>query len=262
MSGKFGGVVLLLLMSSYVSSAQSEHSTSFQHEKYFGYTLGFIQIKDAYNYGLVFNGGQPGFSFSQCWKDVKSLKGLNHEISIAITTSRRMIGASFRIRPLRYFNQKLVWESLSENGNQQKFFIGAYANWEYHYQLYPELQSGHPYWFSYLDIGPSVLYQIENDKHALQLSGFSSVLALCSRTEAGLHEYFYHTSFTDVVTDLHSNLSIGALGKRHMGFQAQWNKKKRERTRLFYRLEMYSYKEDPALNYVNHSIGIKKRLKK
>ncbi|MFY0644675.1 MAG: hypothetical protein JXR19_09450 [Bacteroidia bacterium] len=214
----------------------------------------FHQIKEAANYGLVNQGLNIDFGFKQIQKNSNYLKAFNSELAFGINYAKGL-GMNWTLTPVDLHFAKKI-ESL-------KGFLGAYTSFNYHFQLYPELQSGHLFWFTNHEMGLrySTTLHIKDKPYSVQVS--SSLLGFTSRPKLSLeHEtLFYDLSFKNIVKSQHSNLKLGLPHKfSHLNLEIQQIKEEKKWT-LGYEADFIWIGGNSHLKYLTHSINLNRRLR-
>lgn len=246
-------IILLSLVSNTRVKAQElivnkEHTLAFKTQ--------FFQIKDEFNYGLVFNGLNLVIGYEYSKTTAKGVFSYSPELGF---------GPSFKkgIGLLWYFKPIDVFYGFNLNKSKEKLFVlGAYFSTNYKWQIYPYLQSGHFFWFSSLEIGPKASYQFAiKDKH-FKVNFSNSVLGWNSRPTPATETYFYSFKLSDFYTEAHSNLSFGSYNLfNHTQFGIELLRPNKNMN-FGYEFEYYGYYENPTLSYVNHSLNLKWKLGK
>ncbi|MCP5064335.1 MAG: hypothetical protein GY936_17990 [Ignavibacteriae bacterium] len=217
----------------------------------------FFQIKEAANYGLVFNGINLMLGYEYLNKREKSMHSYNADFGFGAGFNK---GVSFNwhLKPVDLYYGWSV--SLSEN---TKFYIGPYFSTNYYYQLYPELQSGHSFWFTFIDAGPKIVFEFPIKSKTVVVSFANSIVGLGSRPvlPANSESHFYTLNFGDWVKNLHSNFEFGSFNLlNHTTLSIEVPDISEGGLSLAYEFEYFGYFETPTLNYSTHSINIKFNL--
>ena len=141
-----------------------------------------------------------------------------------------------------------------------KVTLGPYISGYYLWQLYPELQSGHMFWFSSYELGPRVLFSTPLKGRILNISLAASLAGLNSRPERTNEEYYYSLTFADFAGNPHSNMSLGSINVfNHINLTVEWTIPEKRFT-IGYAFEYMGYREYPAFRYSLHSLNMKWRI--
>lgn len=241
-------IVLLLSLFSLVLKAQDTlkfkgHFVSLKTQ--------FFQIKDAFNYGLVYSGInlKGGYSFVVCTK--KSTFTYNPDLAFGVNFNKG-VAMAWHFKPIDLF---YGWKVNKEKS--KPLTIGPYFAANYNWQLYPYLQSGHMFWFTSIEIGPRIIITKFIKSKLLRLTFSNSVVGWTSRPEAGTETYFYSLKFSDFFNNAHSNMMFGSFDLfNHTNFEIEMINIKGKRLSFAYEFEYFGYYNDPKISYMAHSINL------
>jgi hypothetical protein len=223
-----------------------QHSISFKSS--------FIQIKDEFNYGLVNNGLDLAGEYSL------TLSGERYTIAYKAglgfgANYKQGLGLAWSFKPVDvYYGFRL------NNSPSVPVTLGPYLAGYYMLQLYPELQSGHMFWFSSYELGPRLLVSQPLKGRILHTSVSSSMASLNSRPEVRTEEYYYSLTFADFVRNPHSNMIFGFLNVfNHTQFILELAAPDKKGS-IGYEFNYMGYLNAPTFKYVSHSIILKWKI--
>jgi len=250
-------LIILSLFSVFIIKAYSQDASSLKSST-LNIKTQFLQIKDQANYGLVFNGPHLLFDYEFLRQSEKSTIKLESGLGFGAAFGRGIASINFSLKPihLSYF-----WPI--KLGTDNILWFGAYGSFNYRFHLYPELHSGHSYWFSLFDFGPTLLYEAEiiNKKFKFEIA--SSSFGFISRPVFEPEPYFYDLQFTDVVNKLNSNLSFGSTNKfSHTKFEISLLNPGKRLLSMSYIFEMNSYYDAPKVTYLTQTVSFNLKLGK
>ena len=149
------------------------------------------------------------------------------------------------------------------NDIPRPLFVGAYLATNYNWQLYPELQSGHMFWWSSIELGPKLFYNLPIKDKLLKMSFSTSLLGWTSRPEPSNETHFYSLKFSDFVKNPHSNLTFGTSSRfNHTHIEIEMQNKAPKKFSIAYAFEYFGYYEAPEISQITHSIHLKWRVGK
>lgn len=133
-----------------------------------------------------------------------------------------------------------------------------YGATNYRWQLYPESQSGHMFWFTTLELGPGfTIVPPLRGKRTLRIKVTSSLLGWTSRPTYSVEKYFYSLTFNDFISNAHQDLMFGAIGNFvHANIKARLTNENRKRLSLAYELDYVGYYQTPRVHIINHSLNL------
>jgi len=226
-------------------------------EHFVSYKTQFFQIKDAFNYGLVYSGVNLKGAYSFVLTTEKTTFSYNPDLAFGFNFNKG-IAMAWHFKPVDLF---YGW-----NANKTKtkpFIIGPYFATNYNWQLYPYLQSGHMLWFSSLEIGPRILFSTPIKNKLFKFTFSNSLAGWASRPEPGTETYFYSLKFSDFFNNAHSNLMFGSFDLfNHTSLEIEMKNTSGKRLSFAYEFEYFGYYNDPRLSYIAHSINLNWRVGK
>lgn len=231
------------------SLKQTNHSATLKTQ--------FSQIKDAFNYGLVFTGLNVVGEYSLEKTTEKVTIIYNPEFSFGANFNKG-VGVACGINPIDFF--------IGRNINKSKlkpFLLGAYFLTDYNWQLYPYLQGGQMFWFTSIEAGPQIIFAIPIKQQKVKIRFSNSLAGLTSRPKPATEQYFYSLKFSDFITNANSNFEMGyynLFNHTKLEFELLCNPNKK--LSLAYEFEYFGYYKAPRLIYISHSLNLKWKLGK
>ncbi|MFT5168037.1 MAG: hypothetical protein ACI8P3_003276 [Saprospiraceae bacterium] len=129
--------------------------------------------------------------------------------------------------------------------------LGPYFSANYRWQLYPELQSGHMFWFTSLEIGPRLMLILPYKTRKFNIVFTNSFAGLISRPTPPTEKYFYSLTIADFIENAHRDLEFGFNNKfNHTNLEIKALHTKGKKLSLAYEFEYFSYYQNPTLNYL------------
>lgn len=217
----------------------------------------FQQIKDNFNYGLVFSGINLVGKYSLEKSFEKSTFIYSPELGLGVNYNKEL-GFSLGFVPLDlYYGLKV------KNSIAGPLTIGGYITTDYNWQFYPDLQSGHMFWFTSIEIGPQILFTLPVKDRKIEIILSNSLAGYTSRPDPGTETYFYSLRFSDFISNVHSNLQFGSFNKfNHTNIVAKLQPSRNKRLFLAYEFEYFGYYNNPKLNYLSHSLNLNWKIGK
>jgi len=224
-----------------------EHTISFKP--------GFHQIKEEFNYGLVNNGLFLAGAYALFLPSGNNCFVYEAELGFGVNY-RQGLGMMWTLKPL-----DLYYGFRINDDPNLSVALGPYLAGYYMWQLYPELQSGHMFWFSSYEIGPKIMISLPVKSRTLHFSFSNSVASLNSRPVLGIEQYFYSLTFSDFVANPHSNMKFGSMNVfNHIDVKLDWSDPDK-RFSLGYEFEYLGYLNAPTFAYMSHSLFMRWELR-
>lgn len=215
------------------------------------FSTGFSQVKEAANFGLVFNG--PAFNFGMKWdrRNEKRMITYGYESGVGIPFSHNIPALDIYLKPID------IAYMFRFPGLNNRFCLGPDLKVEYYYTLYPQLQSGFDYWFTNFSLGLKAHYAFHIQNSAFQIALSSSLAGFISRQPDYRDPYFFDIGFKYAVRDLHHNLVFGSFEKYNTtDLEILWKPFAESRFTFGYVFRYAGYYQAPEFKKVSHSIKI------
>jgi len=239
-------VVILMFSSNSIAQDSLKHNTHSLTLK-----TEFFQIKDGFNYGLVFN----GLSLAGRYSFEKSMENTVFIYSPGLSFGacfNKGVGLWWGFVPIDIFYGYKIKKSITK-----PLVIGAYIATNYNWQLYPELQSGHMFWFTSIEIGPQFILTLPLKTRKIKFTFSNSLAGFTSRPEPATESYYYSLTFSDFITNAHSNLEFGSYNLfNHTNFEIELINNKKKRLSIAYEFEYFGYYKEPRLSFISHSLNL------
>jgi hypothetical protein len=168
---------------------------------------GFLQLKDDFNQGMVFNGPQINIQYQRHW-DFSTLElSYKPKIALGVPFSRGMMAVNINLVPINVSCLKTIFEI-----DKHRVKAGLNFATNYNYQSYPYLQNPHLFWFGKIGLSPCFEYQYKWNTSSIKMSLQNSILGFVSHTTRN-DPYFYSFKFTDFLIRPHENMKFGSFDK-------------------------------------------------
>ena len=201
-------VILCALLSNKVYS---------QNKNKIAISTGFLQIKDDFNQGMVFNGAMMNFQYRHSLYFSSVELQYKPKMAIGVPLSKGMMAVNINIAPVDISCLTPVY-----NSEQHLIKIGLNFATNYSYQSYPDLHAGRLFWFGEIGFSPVMQYKYRWSKSIIGINLQNSILGFASRPTS-YNPYFYSLKFTDFLTNPHKNMQFGSLNKyNHTDLQIEY----------------------------------------
>lgn len=247
-------IFIVCLLFATILNAQTGKS---QKEHFLTLKIEFFQIKEAANYGLVFNGLNLVVDYDLVIINENTIFQYSPEFGFGANFNNG-IGLSWEFKPIDLYYGFQIFEE-----SNYDFFVGPYASINYQFQLYPELQSGHNYWFSFVDLGPKIIAKVNLLDIPLRVSFSNSIAGLGSRPKVNpqSESHFYSLNFFDWLSDMNSNFEFGSFNLlNHSNLEIEFISILKDGLSIEYEFEYYGYFNNPKLDYISHGINLRWNL--
>lgn len=216
----------------------------------------FFQVKDAFNYGLVYSGFNLAIGYEYEEKSENAL--WNYSANMAFGPDfGKGIGLNWQFQPFNLFY------GFNVSGSSWQLYLGPYISANYIWDIYPFLQSGHLYWCSTYEIGPRIITSFPGRFNGLSASFSAMSFGLTSRPKPATESYFYSMTIGDFITNAHSDMKFGSLDLfDHFILGLEYTNPKANRFSIGYVTDFINYTTSPAFKYLTHTINFKWKIGK
>ena len=169
---------------------------------------GFLQIKDRFNQGMVYNGTQIGFRYGRNWHFENWELRYRPEIAFGVSLNRQMVGVNINFVPIDFTGLVPIF-----NNGQHNVKAGLGFATNYNYQIYPnQHNSARLFWHSDIGFALCAEYSFQWQQRRITVFFQNSVAGFVSRTESVSH-YFYSFGLAYFFTQPHTNMQFGSFDK-------------------------------------------------
>jgi hypothetical protein len=167
--------------------------------------LGFLQLKDGLNLGMVFNGAQLEYRYGVQW-DIK-----NHEVryqprlGAGVGFNREMMNAQIHIAPVNVNWTMPVYEQ-----NVHILKVGANFITDYNYQSYYLLHDAPLFWTTEIGFSPAIQYNFQRNNKRINICLQNSLIGFTSHRQ-GYDPYFWMFTAKDFLVKPHTDLKFGSF---------------------------------------------------
>lgn len=212
----------------------------------------FTQVKDDFNYGLVFRGMDITLGYAFIKSSDQAM--ITYQGSFAFGKNYNSgVGEYWSIKPLdSYYGYR------TRISRKKSLYAGPFIALQYRWHFYPDLQSGHMFWFTTMEAGPRLIFEMPCKSGNIRITLSNSLAGWASRPVPMTETTFYSLKFREFADNGNSNLRFGSFNRfNHTEFEAGLARKKGKRSSLSYVFEYLGYYCEPAIIMINHSIQIK-----
>jgi len=173
--------------------------------------LGFLQLKDQNNLGMVFNGLQLEYRYGLHWviNDHEILYQPKLGAGIAIKkepgTDEIMKALKLHVAPVN-----VTWTMPFYERGGHSIRGGANFIMDYNYHKYDDLHDGPVFWNTEIGLSPVIKYGYQwNEKH-INIGLQNSLVGFTSHRQ-GYDAYYWLSTWKDDIVDPHKNLKFGSF---------------------------------------------------
>lgn len=216
---------------------------------YLGFDVGFNQIKEGQNYGVVFSGLNVGLDYQFEWRPKKHLFTYAFYTSFAPSYG---IGIGINWR-LKFFDLNYAYDLLKSE--KFRFYLGAGLQSDLNWQLYPELQSGHMLWNASYDFSSLLKFDFPIKEQKFSCSFKFVWLGVLSRPDESVEVHSYSLKFSDFFSNAYKNMKFSHFLNYHkFQFDLAWNRVKGKNFSFGYRFEYIGNNEVYAFQMIQHTM--------
>ena len=177
----------------------------------------FLQIKDDFNQGMVFNGAMMNFQYQHSLSFSSVELQYKPKIAIGMPFDKGMMAININFAPVDISCFTPVY-----NSEQHLIKVGLNFATNYSYQSYPDLHAGHLFWFGEIGFSPVMHYKYRWAESVIGINLQNSILGFVSRP-TNYNPYFYSLKFGDFLMNPHKNMQFGSFNKyNHTNLQIEY----------------------------------------
>lgn len=217
---------------------------------YAGIKVKFEQLKDQFNYGLVYSGGGIEIQYLFQRSSDKDLLQYHGSFGMGLNSNKGM-GVNITLIPCDLF----YGHKLRKDKNSTTYLGGYFLDY-FNWQLYPDVQSGHLFWFSSLEIGPQVIHRVHLRSSQLSISLANSFTGFLSRPVPSTETTYYSLKLSNFIKKARSHMTPGSF-ESFNHTRLRFDLQSKNNRRIFsYGFNYFGYFKNPDLNYIEHSLSI------
>ena len=175
---------------------------------FFSLSTSYLELKDDFNYGLVFRGPDIGIEFGHNNVNEKYYFEFSSRLEGGGKTTIGTWGFRWYISPI---NARYLWKVTESDGFN--LYVGPSTRVNYNIQTYPDLHAGPIIWMSNYDLGVSVNSFFSLGNKLLEVRLNTNLFGWHSRPSEDRDPYFYESGFGDNFSQLHEKLNPGGLSE-------------------------------------------------
>ena len=192
---------LFLLINPLYSQIKQSHS----------FVVGFLQLKDKLDLGMVFNGIQLEYRYGLHW----NING--HEIiyepklGAGIAFSRYSIPGNVLERSQIHFSPvNVTWTMPAYDQNGHTIRAGVNFITDYNYLYCEDLHDSPLFWTCEIGLSPVMQYSYQWDNKRISAAVRNSIFGFTSHTQR-YDPYFWQSTWKDILVKPHKELKIGSF---------------------------------------------------
>jgi hypothetical protein len=211
--------------------------------------LSFLQMKDEFNIGMVFNGIQLKYIYGITWETGGSEITYQPSLDFGIAWTREMTAYKIGVSIVN-----VTWYMPIYQNDGHMLRAGAHFAGNYNYQLYPDLHGGHLFWASEIGLSPVLKYQYQFNNSRIAGTLQNSLLGFVSHTEHN-EPYFYSFKASDFFIRPHTNMEFGSFNNyNHTKLSLEFTPNIEKIHSFLYEFDYLGIWYDTKYQQINHSL--------
>ena len=167
--------------------------------------IGFLQLKDELNLGMVFTGVQLEYRYGLHWNINDHEILYQPKFGLGVAFNRGMTGAQVHIAPIN-----VTWNMPFYEQNGHTIRGGVNFSADYNYQAYPFLQDAHLFWTSEIGFSPVINYSYQWDNRRINANLQNSLFGFTSHIQK-YDPHYYSLTAKDFFVKPHEDLKLGSF---------------------------------------------------
>jgi hypothetical protein len=216
-------------------------------------STGFLQIKDDFNQGMVYNGPMVNVQYQGLWDFSIFELSYKPKIALGVPFNRGMLAVNINFVPVDLTGLKAVY-----NSERHLIKIGLNFATNYSYQSYPDFQNAHLFWFGEIGFSPVLEYEYKCSTRSIGINLQNSLFGFVSRTK-DYNPYFYSFAISDFATSPHKNMQFGGFDKyNHTNLQIEFRPNALKASRFIFGFEYINAHFNTYFQSLNYYLQWKK----
>ena len=225
----------------------------------------FLQLKEQYNLGTVFNGAQLEYRYGLHWKIHDHEILYQPKLGFGIVFNNVMMGEEGGMKGYQAnispVNVSWIapfprnWPFYEHSGHAIKLGLNFAMN--YSYQAYLDLHGGNMFWASEIGFSPIIQYQYQWNNKRIGIGLQNSLFGFTSHTQKK-DLYFYHffaLNAPDWFKKPHEDMQLGSFNKyNHTNVSIEFSPNIQKRHSFLYEFDFFSTFYGMQFKRMNHNI--------
>jgi len=170
--------------------------------------LGFLQLKDQANLGMVFKGAQFEYRYGLTWTIQEHEITYQPKLGLGVVANRGMYYAA----QLKFAPVNISWTMPFYDQNGHAIRGGANFATDYSWQVYQPLHGGHLFWASEIGFSPIIKYHYQWDNKRIGINFQNSLLGFTAHTQK-FDPYWFSLHVKEWIVTPHENMQFGTFNK-------------------------------------------------
>jgi hypothetical protein len=212
--------------------------------------LGFLQLKEQANLGMVFNGVQIEYLYGLTWMIREHEITYQPKLGLGIAFSHEIIAPQIIFSPV---DVSWTMPVFSQNGHTIRAGANFAAN--YSWQMYPELQSGNLFWANEIGFSPIINYSYQWDNKRIGINIQNSLFGFTSHKQKVDPYWFYWMNAGEWIVTPHEDMKFGTFNNyNHTNISLEFVPDTEKRHALVYELDYFGLFYGLQFKRFNHSL--------
>ena len=210
--------------------------------------LGFLQLKDESNLGMVFNGVQLEYRYGLQWNINDHEILYQPKIGFGLAFNRGMIGGQIHIAPVN-----VTWTMPIFERNGHTIRAGANFVTDYNYHYY-ELNDGPLFWTAEIGISPIIRYSFQWNNKRINAGLQNSLIGFTSHRQ-GYDPYFWSFNWKDFIVEPNKNLKFGSFNHyNHTTVSLEFVPNITKKHSIGYEFDYLGFYQGNRFNRISHNL--------
>jgi len=212
--------------------------------------IGFLQLKDQLNFGMVFNGVQLEYRYGLHWKIHDHEILYQPKLGVGVGFNREMQGYQINIAPIN-----VTWTMPFYDQNGHTIRAGANFIMDYNYQAYPRLHDANLFWTSEIGFSPVICYEYQWNNKQININLRNSLLGFTSHIQEYDDLHYYFLSAKDILAKPHKDLKFGSFNNyNHSNVTLEFVPNINKMHSFIYEFDYLGFFYGNQFDRINHSL--------
>lgn len=219
------------------------------------FLVGFLQLKDQLDLGMVFNGIQLEYRLGLNWKINSHEITYQPKLGAGITFSKYSIPGNVMERSQIHIAPiNVTWTMPAYDQNGHKIRVGVNFITDYNYQYCQDLHDAPLFWTTEIGFSPVINYSYKwNNKHIV--AGLKNSLFGFTSNIQGYDPHFNQKSWRDVFIKPHEELKFGSLNNyNHTNISLEFSPDISKKHSFAYEFDYLTFYFANKFERINHNL--------
>ena len=219
------------------------------------FVVGFLQLKDQLDLGMVFNGVQLEYRYGLHWKINDHEIIYQPKFGAGITFSKYSIPGNAMERSQFHFAPvNITWTMPAYDQNGHAIRAGVNFIMDYNYRYCEDLHDSLLFWNTEIGFSPVIQYSYQWDNKRIKATLKNSLFGFTSHTR-GYDPYFWQFTWKDIFIKPHEEMKFGSFNNyNHTNISLEFSPNISKMHSFGYEFDYLGFFSENKFERINHNL--------